>query len=178
MDTALAACKLLISEETCDAVTHFQHHHVADIAVVAKEEKQTVATFRKAVDADVVAQRMPFEWHILQESQRTVEQAIDAIPFILEVDTEIADEQQVALPALDADRPRDLSVGAVPSVKRDVVFGRHRAGFVDVRFALELGDAINKQIGQHRQPHAARVAVDNGKFFAKHRHNAAACIFD
>ncbi len=130
-DDAFAACQLFIGEEASTAAAHLQHHLVADKAVVAEEEEQTVAALGEGVDADVVAQGLAFQRHVVEEGQRAVEQTVNALALVLEVDAQIADEQQVTLPRFHGNRPRNLPVGGVPGVKGDVVLGGHGGWFVD-----------------------------------------------
>jgi len=159
-DDALARVELLLGEEAGDAVAHLDEQLAVDVAVVLEEEHRDEARLLgEGVDLDVVDERLALLRHA-EEGERRVEQPVRLDALVLEVDAEVRDEHQVALPRLDQHGPRDLPALAQLAVGRQVVLGRHRARLEDVGGGVHLGDARAEQVLALRQPAAIRVRID------------------
>ena len=154
--------KVLVAEKSGAAAVHFQHHAVLHKTFVAEKKQQVVAAAHEAVDADVVPQGLSFKRQIVEEREVAVQQAVHVFPFVLEIDAEVADQQQVALTRLHTHGPGHLSVGRKRRVVRDVVFRGHERGFVLVHFGFKSGYPAYQKVRRHGQHHTAPVGIDDG----------------
>ena len=101
------------------------------------------------------------------EGHDGVEQAIDGEAARVEVDAEIAGQEQVGLPRFDGDAGRDTAAVEIPGVGMNVVFGDDAAAKSAKRLALDGQDAIHEHQRFVGQADARRVGVDCGEVGAE-----------
>ena len=128
---ALAGGQLLGGEEAGAAVASSSAAARRRPCLEAEAEQVRVALAEEAVDVDVVADHLARAGQAAVEGHDGVEQAIDGQAARLEVDAEVARQEQVGLARLDGDAGGNPAAVEIPGAGLDVVLGDDAAGVSD-----------------------------------------------
>ena len=105
------------------AVAHRQQRLAVDRRLEPEPEQVRLALAEEVVDVDVVADDLAGAGQPAVEGHDGVEQPVDGQPPGLEVDAEVARQEQVGLARLDGDAGRDPPAVEIPGPGQDVVLG-------------------------------------------------------
>ena len=139
--------QLLFREEARLATAHAQGGAgvalgVSEDAVVVEEEEADVALVGVAIDVDLVAQRLTGLGERAVIGELATEEPIGALAAVVEVDTEVADQEEVGLAGLDHDAGRHVALVEPPGVLADVGLGPDGALLHAAGLGVDAHDAI------------------------------------
>src|SRR5689334_14704405 len=96
-----------------------------------------IALAEETVDVDVVMDDLVRLRQVAMEGDNRIEQAIARKATRLEVDAEIAGQEQVRLPGLDGDASWNSARVEIPGPGMNIVLGHHSTRAQRARFALD-----------------------------------------
>ena len=118
-DDPFAGCQLLGREEAGAAVSHRQERLASHRRIELEPEQDCHPLAEEPGDPDVVADHLADAGQPAVEGHRRVEQPIHGQPLGLEVDAQIAGEDQVGLARLHRDAGRNPLAVQVPRIRLD-----------------------------------------------------------
>src|SRR5262249_18318052 len=141
---ALAGRQLRRGEEAGDAVRHRQQRFAINASLEPEAEQVRLVLAEEVVNVDVITNDFAGVGQAAVERHLGVEQAVDGEAARLEVDAEVAGQEQVGLAGLDGDAGGDAAAVEVPGAGPNVVLGDDAAGGQRPRLARDGEDAVNE----------------------------------
>ncbi len=164
----LARVQLSSREETGAAIAHRQERFTVHGPLEAEAEQIRAPLAEKMIDGNFVTNHRAGSGQGAMERHHCIQQAIDCQAARLEIDAQIAGEEQVRLPGFDSDAGRNPLRVEIPGPRMNVVLRHHHARRHRARLSRNRHDAIHQHQRLIGQPDTSRERIDHGELGAEH----------